>query len=58
MLSQATARIVQSASGTATLTSADSRHRVALTRVTFKALHDRWLWALALYMLALCQIAT
>ncbi len=52
MLSQAIARIVQSASGTATLTSADSKHTVALTRVNVKALPNFWLCTLALYMLA------
>ncbi len=61
MLTQDTARIVQSASGAATLTSADSKHKVALTRVTVNALHDCSLCTLALDMLAhhmFCQTST
>ena len=54
MLSQATAWIVQSVCATATRTSADSTHKVALT--TINALHDYWLFTMALYMLALHQI--
>ncbi len=52
MLTQDTARIVQSASGAATLTSANSKHKVALTRVTVNALHNCSLCTLALDMLA------
>ena len=52
MLSQATARILQSASGTATLTSADSKYKVALTRANVKLLQNCWLFTLAWKLLA------